>query len=162
MAFIGVAMGGTWPQPQSGRVIGIVEIWKEKLGVGYKIILAKHCGENLSELWTRPTVSVSCAHHRTHLRSPQAYTNTHTSLTTLCPGLPRWAGTRQVKPIWILPKQETVSGSGISWAICKHAHRSRQITTPAPNHSVFYRPTLRLCICQYGTRKVHGLASKYL
>jgi len=44
------------------------------------------------------------------------------------------------KPIWILLKQETVSGSGISWAVCKSASRSRQITTPAPNHSVFYRP----------------------
>ena len=50
-------------------------------------------------------------------------------------GLPRWAGTRKVKPIWILLKQETVSGSGISWAICKSAPRSRQITMPAPNHS---------------------------
>jgi len=29
-------------------------------------------------------------------------------------------------------KQETVSGSGISWAIYKSAPRSRQITTPAP------------------------------
>jgi len=27
--------------------------------------------------------------------------------------------------------------SGISWAICKSAHCSRQITTPAPHHSVF-------------------------
>ena len=52
--------------------------------------------------------------------------NTHTRLTALCPGLPRWAGTRKVKPIWILLKQETVSGSGISWAICKSAPRSRQ------------------------------------
>jgi len=34
-------------------------------------------------------------------------------------------------------KQETVSGSGISWAICKSAPRSRQITMPAPHHSVF-------------------------
>ena len=51
------------------------------------------------------------------------------------------AGTRQVKPIWILLKQETVSGRGISWAIWKKsAPRSRQITTPAPHHSVFYRP----------------------
>jgi len=56
------------------------------------------------------------------------------------PGLPRWAGTRKVKPIWNLPKQETVSGSGISWAICKSAPHSRQTTTPAPHHSVFYRP----------------------
>ena len=33
-----------------------------------------------------------------------------------------------------------MSGSGISWAVCKSASRSRQITTPAPHHSVFYRP----------------------
>ena len=32
------------------------------------------------------------------------------------------------------------SGSGISWAICKSAPHSRQITTLAPHHSVFYRP----------------------
>ena len=66
--------------------------------------------------------------------------HTHTRLTALFPGLPGWAGTRKVKPIWILLKQETVSGSGISLAICKSAPCSRQITTPAPHHSVFYRP----------------------
>ena len=66
-------------------------------------------------------------------------THTHTRLTALCPGLPRWASTRQVKPIWILLKQKIVSGSGISWAICKSAPCSRQITTPAPHYSVFYR-----------------------
>ena len=66
-------------------------------------------------------------------------TLTHTHLTALCPGLPGWAGTRKVKPIRILLMQETVSGSGISWAICKSAPRSRQITMPAPHHSVFYR-----------------------
>ena len=33
-----------------------------------------------------------------------------------------------------------MSGSGISWAICKSAPRCRQITTPVPHHSVFYRP----------------------
>ena len=68
------------------------------------------------------------------------YFTTHTRLTALFPGLPRWAGTRKVKPIWILPKQVTVSGSGISWAICKSASCSRQITTPTSHHSVFYRP----------------------
>ena len=57
----------------------------------------------------------------------------------LCLGLPRSAATRQVKPIWILLKQETVSGSGINLAICKCVPRPRQITTPAPHHSVFYR-----------------------
>jgi len=65
-------------------------------------------------------------------------THTHTRLTALFPGLPRWAGTRKVTPIWILVKQETVSGSGISWAVCKSAPHSRQITMPAPHHSVFF------------------------
>ena len=65
------------------------------------------------------------------------HTHTHTRLTTLFPGLPGWAGTRQVKSIWILLKQETLSGSGISWAICKSAPRSRQITRSVPHHSVF-------------------------
>ena len=70
----------------------------------------------------------------------QMNTHTHTRLTALFPGLPGWASTRKVKPIWILLKQETVSGSGNSWAICKSAPRCRQITMPAPHHSVFYRP----------------------
>ena len=67
-------------------------------------------------------------------------THTHTRFTALFPGLPGWAGTRKIKPIWILLKQEIVSGSGISWTICKSAPRSRQITMPATHHSVFYRP----------------------
>jgi len=33
---------------------------------------------------------------------------THTRLTALFPGLPECAGTRKVKPIWILLKQEKV------------------------------------------------------
>ena len=57
---------------------------------------------------------------------------TYTHLMSLFLGLPR-----EAKPNWILLKQETVSG--ISWAICKSAPCSRQITTPAPHHSVFYR-----------------------
>ena len=39
------------------------------------------------------------------------------------------------KTIWMLLKQETVSGSGISWATCKSAPRSRQITC-RPTNSV--------------------------
>ena len=45
------------------------------------------------------------------------HTHTHTHLTPLCPALPRWAVTRKVKLIWISLKQETASGSGISWAL---------------------------------------------
>ena len=74
------------------------------------------------------------------LRMAHTHTHTHTRLTALFPRLPRWVGTRKVKPIWILLKQETVSGSGISLAICKSAPRSRQITTPAPHTLFFYRP----------------------
>ena len=50
---------------------------------------------------------------------------------TLCPGLPGSAGTRKAKAVWILLKQETASGSGISWAICKSAPHSRQIDNHA-------------------------------
>jgi len=71
---------------------------------------------------------------------PGTHTHTHTRLMALFPRLPGSTGTRKVKPIWILLEQETVSGSGISWAICKSAFRSRQITMPAPHQSVFYRP----------------------
>jgi len=68
-------------------------------------------------------------------------THTHARLTALCRGLglPGKAGTRKVKPIWILLKQESASGNGISWAICKSSPRSRQITMQAPHHSFFYR-----------------------
>jgi len=38
-----------------------------------------------------------------------------------------------------LLEQEIVSGSGISWAICKCAHCPRQTTVPASHHSIFYR-----------------------
>jgi len=62
-------------------------------------------------------------------------THAYTRITALFPGLPRWAGTRKAKPVWILLKQETVSGNGISWAICKSAPCSRQTTTPAPHYS---------------------------
>jgi len=74
------------------------------------------------------------------VRKGYLISHTHTHLTALFPGLPRWAGTWKVDPIWILLEQETMSGSGISWAICKSAPCSRQTTTPAPHRSVFYRP----------------------
>jgi len=72
-------------------------------------------------------------------------THTHTRLLALCPGLPRWAGTRKVKTIWILLEQETVSGSGISWTICKSASRSRQMTMPALHYSSFLQAGCPSC-----------------
>ena len=77
-------------------------------------------GEGMSIVW--PTLWSRTAKEPTHLF--------HSSLSG-------WAGIRKVKPVWILLNQETVSGSGISWAICKSAPRSRQITMPAPHQSVF-------------------------
>jgi len=62
-----------------------------------------------------------------------------------------------------------VSCSCISWAICKSAPRPRQITTPAPHHSVFYRldalpaaqPTAsKLVICN-ARNIVHKLKSEH-
>ena len=88
-----------------------------------------YCEENRVSSKIRVLSSGLCPKH--------THTHTHTCLTTLCPGLPGWAGTRKLKPIWILLKQETVSGSGISWAICKSALRSRQITMQAPHHLFF-------------------------
>ena len=84
---------------------------------------------------------------RAQQREPRHNSNyhTHTRLTALCSRLPGWAGTRKPKVIWILLKQETVSDSGISWAICKSAPRSRQITTPAPHHSVFLQAGCPSC-----------------
>jgi len=88
--------------------------------------------------------SVSQSRHaRTH-----ALTHTHTPTHLFngpFAGLPGWTGTRKVKPIWILLKQETVSGSGISWAISKSAPRSRQITTPVPHRSVFLQAGCPSC-----------------
>ena len=93
-----------------------------------------------NEVTARVTVWINSERKKMHKTQTTVHTYTHTHLTALCPGLPGWAGTRKVKTIWILLKQETVSGSGIRWAICKSAPRSRQITMPAPHCSVFYRP----------------------
>jgi len=91
-------------------------------------------------------------------RSTETSPHTHKRLTTLCPGLPRWAGTRKVNTIRILLKQKTVSDSGISWAICKSAPRSRQITTPAPHHSVFLQAGCYSC---RPTKSVKALKVKH-
>ena len=58
-------------------------------------------------------------------RTVHTHTHPHPHLMALCPWLPGWAGTgtRKVKPIWILLKQETVSGtmpapSQAGWPSC--------------------------------------------
>jgi len=70
-------------------------------------------------------------------------THTHTHAHTFSGLFSRttWVSQHQKgKPFWILLKQETMGGSGISWTICKSfAPHSRQITTPVPHHSIFLR-----------------------
>ena len=78
----------------------------------------------------------------------------------LCPGLPGWTGTRRVKPIWILLKQETVSGSGIGWAMCKPAPRSWQITMPAPRCSVFLQAGCPSCHPTSSVKALKALSLK--
>ena len=79
----------------------------------------------VNHLWL-VTVAVQCTHTHTH---------TFNGLLSRTTRVIRY---QKGKPIWILLKQETVSGSGICWAICKSAPRSRQTTTPAPHHSAGY------------------------
>jgi len=67
-------------------------------------------------------------------------TQIHTRLTALLTGIARVSWFQKGKTNLDFTEQQTVSGSGITWAICKSAPCSRQITTPAPHHSVFYRP----------------------
>ena len=77
--------------------------------------------------------------------SVKKHTYTHTRLTALFRDYPGEPVPERLNQI--LLKQETVSGSGISWAICKSASRSRQMTTPAPHYSFLqagcpsYHPT---------------------
>jgi len=73
-----------------------------------------------------------------HCKTLTTRTHTHTFNGPFS-GTTRASRYQKGKTIWILLKQETVSGSGNSWDICKSAPHSRQITTPAPHHSVFYR-----------------------
>ena len=87
-------------------------------------------------IWIPYLYSKCCLTTMTFLRS--VYKHTHLFNGPLS-GTTQVSGTRKEKPIWILLKQETVSGSGIHWAICKSA-RCSQVTMPASHHSVFYRP----------------------
>ena len=128
---------------------GIRPVITEGWGAGVVICLEQGVDLNTAQLMPLP-LTVSCFSKiqigftflvPAHPGSPRQ----HTRLTALFPGLPRLAGTRKVKPIWTLLKQETVSGSGIRWAVCKSAPHSRQITMPAPHHSVFLQARCPSC-----------------
>ena len=65
--------------------------------------------------------------------------NNNIRLMALCLGLPKSAGTRKGKTNLDFTEGKD-GGSGISWDIQKSAPCHRQIPTPAPHHSIFYRP----------------------
>jgi len=91
--------------------------------------------DNRASLDTMSTLSKdNCSTCNTHTPVQRPFSRDY-------PGEPE----RKVKPIWILLEQETVSGSGISWAACKSAPSSRQTTTPAPHHSVFLQAGCPSC-----------------
>jgi len=70
----------------------------------------------------------------------ETHTHTHTCLTAPFPGLRRWAGTRKVKTNLDFTEARDSEWQWHQLGLCKSAPCSRQITTPAPHHSVFYRP----------------------
>ena len=124
---------------QKGKTIWIFLKQKTVSGSGISWAICKSARRS-RQTTTPVPLHLAAWYINTSIWMPYINTHTHTRLTALFPGLPRWAGTRKVKPIWILLKQETVRGRGISWAICKSVACSRQITTPASQCSVFYRP----------------------
>jgi len=74
-------------------------------------------------------------------REYSAYTHTHTHpFNGPFSGTTRVSRYQKSKPNLDFTKARDSESSGISWAICKSAPSSRQITTPATHHSVFYRP----------------------
>jgi len=82
------------------------KIKPDMLGQGLKcahcqaVLLVWWCEEFLTNkiMYCWSFIGVNGATH-THT------THTHTRLTALCPGLPGWANTRKVKPVWILLEQ---------------------------------------------------------
>ena len=106
--------------------------------VALDLVLFPYLAERLA--WGNVLCRVGCT------TAIQSHTHTHTH-----PFNGPFSGTTQVgryqkgKTNLDLLKQETVSGSGISWAICKSAPNSRQITMPAPHHSSFLQAGCPSC-----------------
>ena len=92
------------------------------------------------------TVSICTYRELTHTHE-HTHMHTHTHAHTHNRLRPPWilSGTTRVsrhqkgKTNLDLLEQDIVSGSGISWAICKSAPWPRCITMPASHQSVFYR-----------------------
>ena len=68
------------------------------------------------------------------------YIHTHNRFTALCPGLPRWGGTRRINHSGFCWSRH----DGVAVALLNHMQAIctllQKITTPAPHHSDFYGP----------------------
>jgi len=71
---------------------------------GEGAILASSFGPlwSIGNIWHEPKLFSRWQQYHSNLLPMQHYTHTHThiSLMALCPRLPAWAGTRNVKPFW--------------------------------------------------------------
>ena len=102
-----------------------------------------HEADDDADIWLEPTAYSECSTCKITHTHALTHTPSLTHARTFNGPLSRntWVSQYQKgKTNLDLLKQEIVSGSGISRAIRKSAPRSRQITTPTPHHSVFYRP----------------------
>ena len=68
---------------------------------------------------------------------------TCTRLTAICPGLPGWAGTRKVKPIWILLKQEWQWHQLGRMQVCTSFQADNHASTPPVSFSQAGCPSCR-------------------
>jgi len=99
--------------------------YKVRYAINYKSIFAPY-----------KFVNYKC-HTHTH-----THRHTHNRFTALLDSVRDYLGepAPEGKTNLDLLEQEIVSGSGISWTICKSTPWPRHITMPAFHHSVFYRP----------------------
>jgi len=115
-----------------------------KADIGSPKKLSVQMFSKLTALWNKQTRSSLAADkvresHGKLLPTPSDTRYTHTfsgPFSRNYPGKPIAARQNQTG-FW---KQERVSVSGISRAICKSAPNARQVTTSAPHRSVFFMP----------------------
>ena len=104
---------------------------------------SRECTDCCSCIARTPPDTPTTLLDRQHKQASMQHTHTHTQHIRGIGGvsqIPRVSVTLFSRTTWVCRyqkgktnlEQETVNGSGISWAICKSAPRSIQITAPAP------------------------------
>jgi len=115
--------------------------WLLPLNVSSCAVSEAHvaCRFAIRSLWCATSLRDSASLSANQYTGSAYLSHTHRRSAAFFSGTTRVSRYQKGEPIWILLKQETVSGSGINWAICKSAPRSKNITMPAPHRFVFYR-----------------------